>query len=334
MLRMHRNQRDLLLPKYLRGSIALLLGVTCMAAESTASGETIAVFTKNLVNQNYAALRLGVDRAVAAMGGKTYHRVPAKPDDPTEQIAMLDALSSEKPDAIIFNPADIERLAGPFKAVERLGIPVINIVNRAAYADKIAFVGADDELIGYATAQYLLNAMGEKANVVILEGPPSATTSVDRSRGFVKALKEHPSIHVVASANAKYLQPEAVVQMRAVLATGVPIDGIIAANDLMALGSLEALTEAGRAQGVKVVGINGIPQAISAVESGRLLATEDYSGFKLGCIAGMAAIRHLRGLPVPRTINLPVQMIDKTNYTRWKVPLEQQQCLLWEELVR
>jgi len=41
-------------------------------------------------------------------------------------------------------------------------------------------------MIGYATAQYLLKAMGGKGNVVILEGLSIAATSVDRSRGFMK----------------------------------------------------------------------------------------------------------------------------------------------------
>ena len=86
--------------------------------------------------------------------------------------------------------------------------------------------------------------------------------------------------------------------------------------------------------GVKVVGINGVPEAIDAIDAGRMLATENYSGFLLGCISGFAAIRELRGLPVPREINLPVEMIDRFNVARFKMPLAQQQCPAWEALVR
>src|SRR5690242_953652 len=84
------------------------------------SGETIAVFTKNWVNPNYAAMRRGVDQAAAKLGAKTVHRVPQTPDDPVEQIAMVKALATERPDAIVFNPADVAQLAEPFRMVHTL----------------------------------------------------------------------------------------------------------------------------------------------------------------------------------------------------------------------
>jgi len=313
------------------------LGLCCLVSGKLVEAQTIAVFTKNMANPNYVALRLGADRAAAAMGAKTYHRVPKKPDDPVEQIELLSALPQEKPDALIFNPADEKRLAEPFsRYVAPLGIPVINIVNRAAgYGDKIAFVGADDELVGYATAKYLFRAMDGKGSIVILEGTPTAVTAVDRLRGFHRALSESPGIRVVASVNGKYLRPDGLAAMQTVLAKDIAFDAILGANDLMALGALDAMDAAGRdSKRVKAVGINGIPEAIAAIESGRLLATEDYDGFKLGCISAMATIRHMRGLPVPRNINLPVAMIDKSNYTAWKIPLQERQCPSWEQLVK
>lgn len=298
------------------------------------SGETIAVFTKNWVNPNYAAMRRGVDQAAAKMGAKTVHWVPQTPDDPVEQIAMVKALATERPDAIVFNPADVGRLAEPFKAVHALRIPVVNIVNRAEYADKLVFVGADDEKLGYVAATTLLKALPANARIVIIEGPSVATTARDRSIGFQRALKEYPGITVTGSADGKYQQPEAKVQMRAILAKGARVDAILAANDAMALGALEALAEAGRPEGVPAIGINGIPDAVRAVGTGRLLASIDFNGFKLGCIAGMAALRHLRGEPVPRTIHLPIEIIDRTNYQKFLVPLEQLECPAWEDLVK
>jgi ribose transport system substrate-binding protein len=245
---------------------------------------------------------------------------------------MVNALATQRPDAIVFNPADVARLAEPFKAVTALGIPVINIVNRANYADKLAFVGADDEKIGYVAAQHLFRAMSGKGRLVILEGPASTTTARDRANGFQRALKEHPGVTVVANADGRYQQPDARAQMRAILAKGITLDALLAANDAMALGALDALAEA-RHPAVKAVGINGIPEAVRAVAEGRLLASLDFNGFRLGCIAGMAALRHLRGQPVPRTIHLPIEIIDKANCAKFIVPLEQLQCPAWEELV-
>jgi len=321
-------------PSAAGSALAICVMLMLMLMPLASQAQTIAVFTKNLVNANYVALRLGVDKAAGAMGAKTYHRVPKHPDDPVEQIAMLAEVARDKPDAIIFNPTDVDRLAEPFRMIDALRIPVVNVVNRAYYADRSVFVGADDELVGYATAKYLFDAMGGHGRVAVLEGPSTAVTSVDRSRGFARALRERPDIVVVATADGKYLQPEGEAQMRAILSKERVIDGVLAANDSMALGALQALEAAGRALGVKVVGINGVPEAIDSIEAGRMLATENYSGFLLGCISGFAAVRELRGLPVPHTINLPVEMIDRANVAKFKVPLAQQQCPAWEALVR
>jgi len=55
---------------------------------------------------------------------------------------------------------------------------------------------------------------------------------------------------------------------------------------------------------------------------------------KISCIATEAAIRHVRGQPVPRDIELPVQIVDASNCAPWDGPLEGRECPLWEDVVR
>jgi ribose transport system substrate-binding protein len=122
--------------------------------------------------------------------------------------------------------------------------------------------------------------------------------------------------------------------MAGLLARHPRIDGVICTNDLMALGALEALEaleEAGRA--ALVVGNNGTIEAAREVGRGRLLATMDYDGFKMGAVAAMAALRHLAGQPVPREILLPAQVIDRGNHAAWLQPIETRRLPDWEALV-
>jgi ribose transport system substrate-binding protein len=119
--------------------------------------------------------------------------------------------------------------------------------------------------------------------------------------------------------------------MLALLDAHARIDGVIATNDSMALGALDALAERGRT--ALVVGNNGTIEAARAVGEGRLLATMDYDGFKMGCIATMAALRHLRGEPVPAEILLPAKVIDRRNHAAWLVPIEDRSCPSWESVV-
>ena len=67
------------------------------------------------------------------------------------------------------------------------------------------------------------------------------------------------------------------------------IDGVLAANDAMAVGAIEALDGANRK--AQVIGINGTKEAIDAIKSGKLLASGDYNGFAQGCLGTMMAIR-------------------------------------------
>ena len=100
----------------------------------------------------------------------------------------------------------------------------------------------------------------------------------------------------------------------------------------MAFGALDAMADAGRQ--AKVVGINGLPAAIELIERGTMLASADFSAFNIATIAARAALRHLRGEPVPKEILLPAELIDRSNFSRWRLPYAERPCPAWHEIVR
>lgn len=287
----------------------------------------LAAFTKNGVNPNYQAFLLGVERAAAAAGATATRHFPATPDDPAEQIALLRAVAAERPDAIIFAPADDRALEGPVAEVRAAGIPLIGFVNRMA-GDFVTFVGADDEAMGRTIAGVLIAALGGSGDVVLVEGPETAPTSRDRGRGFRAAIAAAPGIRLLGTASGRYLREPGRQAMAGLLAAHPRIDGVICTNDLMALGALEALEAAGRR--ALVVGNNGTIEAAEAVGQGRLLATMDYDGFRMGAVAAQAALRHLGGHSVPREILLPARVIDRANHAAWLVPVEQRPVPDWD----
>jgi ribose transport system substrate-binding protein len=110
------------------------------------------------------------------------------------------------------------------------------------------------------------------------------------------------------------------------------IDAVLSANDSMALGALEALKETNRTS--IVIGVNGIMAAVKQIETGKILATVDFNMFKIGCVATRAAVRHLIREPLPEKIVLPAEIIDRTNYKAWLVPVEQRSCPEWSDVVQ
>lgn len=291
----------------------------------------IAVFTKNRTNPAYTAARLGADRVAARMGARAAHYVPEKPDDVEEQKALVELAIREQPDAAVFAPVHATAMGESVRKLIAAGIPTVNYLNRLSDGRFVTYVGSDDYDLARNIAAYLFRHIGGNGDIVILEGVPAAVTSQERMRGFHDAVREFPGIRIVAARAADY-QQETARRVTAELLAELPrIDGMLCANDVMALGAIEALEAAGRR--VPVVGVNALPEAIAAIKSGKLLATVSFDAMHISSIATEAAIRHLRGELVPREILLPVQVVDSSNYQPWDRPFEERECPTWQEVI-
>ena len=291
---------------------------------------TLAVFTKNRVNPAYAAARLAADRVAAEAGARPLHFVPQTPDDVGQQKALVGEALAAAPDAVVFVPVDDRQMAPDLARFADAGIPVVTCINRME-GKVVSFVGSDDDAVGHTAARALFDALGGSGRIVAIEGTPAAPTSRDRTVGLRNALAETPAIRLVGSGVGYFQQAPAREEMARLLAEQAEIDGVWTSNDVMAFGVLEALAAAGRT--AKVVGVNGLPEAIDHIERGTMQASVDFSAFNIAGIAAQAALRHLRGEAVPASIMVPAALIDRTNFQRWKVPFALRPTPVWEEVV-
>ena len=220
-----------------------------------------------------------------------------------EQIALIDQALAEKPDAFVVVPVHPTAINAALRKVYASGIPLAGLLNRFSEPGPVCYVGADDCAIGVELARYLFQHLGGRGDVVIMEGVPSSVTSNDRVRGFQEALKEFPDVRLVRKIRGDYLRDPAKRAAHELLREGVRFDAVLAANDDMAIGMIAALEEAG----VKatVVGVNAIPEAITAIKEGKLLATVDFNSKDMSTIATEAVLRHLRGEKVPAGDHAP-----------------------------
>ncbi|MBR1214465.1 sugar ABC transporter substrate-binding protein [Bradyrhizobium sp. JYMT SZCCT0180] len=312
---------------------AIAAAAALLATGATAADNqmTIAVFTKNSTNPAYEAFRIAADQIARTAGAKVVHFVPKQPDNVDEQKAMVEQVIKDKPDAIIFIPVDDVAMVPSVKLLNEARIPVI-LVSNPLPGSFVTYVGADDFEIGYREARYLFEHLGAKGKIVVIEGTPAAPTNRERLRGYQRAFGEFPGIEVLGSAVGNYQTPDARRGMEKLLAEHKQIDAVLSANDSMALGVLDALKSANRS--AVVIGINGILPAVKQIESGGMLATVDFNMFKIGCTATRAAVRHLKREPLPEKVMLPAEVIDKTNYKAWLVPVDQRTCPEWSEVAR
>lgn len=292
-------------------------------ANAPVRAETIATFTRNPANPILRGVRIGSEIAARSAGAEIVHYIP-RGESEAEQLGLIDEVIRNKPDAVVLAPFDPMAMVPAVDKLNAAGIPVTNVNERLAGGKIVAYVGTDDYQLALTTARYLIGAMGKKGNVVILEGPDNLPTSIARVKAYNDVLKEYPDVKLLASKSANYARTPAKEAVRSFLRLYPQIDGVLAANDPMAIGAVEALQAAKRK--ALVVGINASREIIDLVKSGDILGSGDYNGFVQGCLATNIAISNLRKQPTPQEIDLKAVVMDKSNYQDYEVPMQHRNC--------
>jgi len=293
----------------------------------------LAMFTKNRENPAYAAARLGAERVAARFKARITHYVPVVPDSVSEQQAFVEQALAAKPDAVLFVATDAEAMVPSIQKLNAARIPVFSFVNRLLGGEWLCHAGSDDVALAKDVYNYLISLINFKGRVLVLEGTAGSMSGRDRLAGFAQAFAAHAHVTRVMNVPGEFLQSAARREMARVLADGVAFDAILAANDAMALGAIDALEAAGRKL-APIVGVNAVPEAIAAIKAGKLTATASFDAMKMACLATEAAVRHLRGETVPRNITLPVQIVDRGNCAAWDQPFEARALPDWHAVVR
>ncbi|MFB5191315.1 LacI family DNA-binding transcriptional regulator [Alicyclobacillus fastidiosus] len=139
------------------------------------------------------------------------------------------------------------------------GFPVV-LFNRYIQQSSCSAVSCDNFRGGEVVAELFIRT-GHK-RLAFVAGDPNTSTSRDRERGFRQALAQH-SQPVPAVISGHYTYQGGYDAGLSLLQTEVPPDGIFCANDIMALGVLDAARHLGIRvpEDVSVVGFDDISLA-------------------------------------------------------------------------
>jgi len=309
--------------------VVIALAMMAIALPHGARAELIAVFTKNTTNPFSKAIRTGSDFAAKRLSVDVSHYVPTTGDNPAEQTKLVDDAIAKKPDIIVFDPVDNQKMVPAIDKINAANIPAIEITDRAEGGKFVSVVLPDDYQLGLATARRLLKALDGKGNVVILEGIPTTTTSIERVKGFNDAIKESPAVKLLASKSGGYQRKPAQDAMEGWIRQFPQIDGVLAANDSMAAAAVDILDKRNRK--AVVVGINGSKEAIDLIKADKMLATGEFNGFVIGCLGVEIATRSLRKQEVPKEVVLKPAIYDKTNFQQYAARAEMRECPTLED---
>jgi ribose transport system substrate-binding protein len=197
--------------------------------------------------------------------------------DVNTQASQIDQYVSAAVDAIVVIPVQADSLQPQIAAAKAAKIPFFDVNASLNSADLTGSVQPDDVAAGEQEAQMMMDAIGGKGNIIILQGPLGGSGELNRGKGIDNVLAKYPDVKVLAKDTANWKRDEAVNKVKNWISAFDGIDGVIAQNDDMGLGALQAFKEAGKA-GVPIVGIDGIADGLAAVKSGDFIGTSLQNG--------------------------------------------------------
>lgn len=230
------------------------------------------------------------------------------------QDAALAEVVRQRFDALVLGVIDPVRGAASARAAQAAGIPAIAVVAELPADAVRTNVRVDDSGGALLGAEFLARRLGGRGPVAHFYGARNVRTAHSRAAGFHKVMARHPAIEVVYEGEGPDWSYESGQRlMREALAVCPRLAGLFAASDSMALGAAAVLGEAGRAGEVTIVGFDGQPEALVAVNSGQIHATVDQPAYTIGRAAGDAVEWVLRGEQVAPEIVIPSRLISQEN---------------------
>lgn len=228
------------------------------------------------------------------------------------QIQDIEDLAHQKVDVLITSPRNGAASTPAISRIYKQGIPIVLITRTITTDDYTTLVTPDDYQIAHDAAEFIAKKLSGKGKVLILRGVPTATTAMNRTRGFVDAIKQYPGIKVIAIKNGNYLRGDAIRATEEALLEKLQFDAIYAQSDSMASGARLALKKMGISPKSKlIVGIDYINEARNAIRSGEQSASFLYP--TCAKQAANAVVKILHGKPVAKKITVKSQMITKDN---------------------
>jgi ribose transport system substrate-binding protein len=301
------------------GAIALgmwALGGPAFAAEAklpancSEAKPTIGVALPNTVNPYYIAMQDSFKKHGAELGYNV--NVAIANDSDTNQLSQVEAFIEQKVCAVGLNAVNSGPGAASVRALNQAGIPVftVNVIVsaddlKAQNAAFVEYVGADQIAGGTQIGEQVLKDLGANAKIVAgIIGDPDQIPTNQRDKGLTDAISKDPNAKVVGTLNGK-VDPNVSLQVAGDMLQGHPdINVIWADTGPHAVGALQAITQQGKADSVKLYAFCAADTALTATYAA-CAAQEpaDYARILLDNLK-----KYLGGADVPTQVLQPLKI--------------------------
>ncbi|MFM2348594.1 MAG: hypothetical protein RL654_3347 [Pseudomonadota bacterium] len=302
-----------------RRRFGLALGAVALACSLAPASAMAAKFAVGYTNIADADFFPNMVRKAFIEAARTDADIDVKFTDANNDIArqldQIDNFIAQKVKAIVVVPVDYEGITPGIERANKAGIPVVTL-NIQAKGGKSTFVGSKNLDAGRMQGEFMVKALPQGAKVMYLQGTPGLYHSMEREQGFMAALKARKDVTVLSSLSGNYGRAEGMKITEDWVQRHPKFDAIVAANDQMALGALQALKTAGR-KGVLISGIDGTADAKAAIKAGEMAQSVLQNGQAQAQGAFKVLTELKAGKAAPTDVLVPFESITKDNVARY-----------------
>lgn len=248
--------------------------------------------------------------------------------NPEKQTADIENMLTQNVDGLVILATESAPITPVAKEAHDRGVFIVN-VDRGFTDPNIAdvYLEGDNKAFGRKSAQYIVDKLHGKGNIVILEGIPSTVNS-DRVDAAKKVFAKYPDIKILADQPAMWNRTKGLSLMEGFLTRFPHIDAVWAQDDDTALGALQAIKEAGRDKQMFVLGGAGMKEMVKRVMDHDPMVPADItyppSMIAAGIQMAASALRdgHLKQIKqfLPKHMMLDVRLITPKNAKEFYFP--------------
>lgn len=277
------------------------------------------VFIPKLVHEWYEEVKEGIDMAVEELAEKgvtvNYSWDPPADAIVTEQIAKMEAAAAKNPDGISIAVIDPAATTSAINELIDSGIKISTFDVDAPESKRLYYCGHsknyDD---GKRMAEILAEELGEEGEVAILAGTLSAGNHQERVQGFKDGIAQYPNMKIVAEQADEDSIEVAINVTEGYLAAYPNLKGLIGVNAASPIGAARAITDAGKAGQIKIVGMAEDQEAMQYVKDGTILCTLRQSVTTYGYNSVYNMLKLADGkTPDPVFDEIPAHFVTKEN---------------------
>jgi ABC-type sugar transport system substrate-binding protein len=295
----------------------ILAAATVALMSGTAFAGNIGVSMANS-DTFLTVLRKGIETAAGAANQPV--QIEIADDDVSKQLSQVQNFIAAKVDAIIVNAVDTSATAPMTKAANDAGIAIVYVNRQPSDVDALgpkgAFVASNEVDSGTLETKEVCKLLGGKGDILVMVGDLANQAAVQRTKDIhdVLATPECAGMKILDEQTAVWDPVKAQDLMTNWIAAGHKPAAVIANNDNMAIGAINAMKAAGwKMEDVVVAGIDATQEALAAMKAGDLDVTvfQDAAGQGAGAVG--AAIALAKGEKVDVKVWIPFQLVTPAN---------------------